>query len=317
MAEPSLSRVTVALMIQSFDTMYRRLTRMIPGMFDIDQLAMTLFAMGFDQDFISRCRYQYGWDFKTLFPALDDGSFYGSRPDGHARAKGQLHLVGFATFLCGAFRQYPALRTPLNDHFERSLLNDGYRFDGTNLVPVNMDTSVPQELAKLPNRESLLCDLSSQMRDAYAAVLFIDLDHFNDVNDKLSHAHGDECLASVVRIISDVLRHRGRLYRVGGDEFCAMLPNCFTEEAAATAERIRKSIDALKPFFGMVKVTTSIGVAASDRKELSAADTLVKAADEAMYVAKHTAKNRVRTWPPDKTEAAEAEANRHKRVNKR
>jgi diguanylate cyclase (GGDEF)-like protein len=298
-------------MIQLFDLMYQAPTPLVHPMFDIEQLSTTLFAMGFDHEFISACQYRYYWNFKSLFPALYDGSFYGHRVDGRSRGQGDLR--GFATFLCGAFVQHSALRMSLNNIFEQSLLRDGYRFVGRSLVEVNMDTSVVPELSGLQNRESLLRDVSSRLQaDACVAVAFIDLDHFKQVNDQLSHAQGDACLVKVVRTISDVLRHRGKLYRVGGDEFCAMLPNFCVDEASATAERIRKSIDALKPFGGTVKVTASIGVAISDPKELSDADALVKAADEAMYVSKFTTKNRVCVWPPDQKDAAQAEVNRKK-----
>src|SRR5229473_3287244 len=276
MIPPPLSSVTVAYMVQIFDSMYRAPTALASPMFDIQQLSTTLFAMGFDQKFILACECRYYWNFKSLFPALHDGSFYGHGVDGCSRGQGPLR--GFATFLSGAFVQHSALRTPLNNVFEQSLLRDGYRFDGRSLVAVNMDTSVVPELSELQNRESLLRDVSSQLQsDSCVAVLFIDLDHFKQVNDQLSHAQGDQCLVTVVRAISEVLRHRGKLYRVGGDEFCAMLPNFSLEEAAATAERIRRSVDALKPFGGAVKVTASLGVAVSDRKQLSAADALVGA----------------------------------------
>jgi diguanylate cyclase (GGDEF)-like protein len=289
--------------------MYRAPTHLIRPIFDIEQLSITLFAMGFDREFISDCQYKYGWNAKALFMALHDGSFYGSGD----RSRGQGDLRGFATFLCGAFVQHAQLRTSLNKVFEVSLLHDGYQFDGRSLVEVTMDTSVSTEISELPNRESLLSDVSSHLHGgAGAAVLFIDLDHFKKVNDQLSHSHGDECLITVVRIISEVLRHKGKLYRVGGDEFCVMLPNFCVDEARATAERIRKSIAALKAFGGTVKVTASLGVAVSDRNKLSSADALVKAADEAMYVSKFTTKNRVCVWPPDPTEAAQAEGNRKK-----
>jgi GGDEF domain-containing protein len=91
-----------------------------------------------------------------------------------------------------------------------------------------------------------------------------------------------------------------------------MLPNFCVDEAGVTAERIRKSIDALKPFGGKVKVTASLGVAVSDRKELSTADKLVRAADEAMYVSKFTTKNRVCIWPPNQKDTAQTEVNREK-----
>jgi len=280
-------------------------------MFDIDQLSTSLFAMGFDREFIETCKYRYYWNFQTLLPSLHDGSFYGTRPGGRSRGQGDLR--GLATFLCGAFVQHSTCRTPLNDLFEKSLLHDGYRFDGRSLVEVNMDTSVVRELAELPDGNSLLHDLSLQLQsDACVAVVFIDLDHFKPVNDQLSHEQGTECLVTIARTISDVLRHKSKLYRVGGDEFCAMLPNFSAEEAGVTAERIRKSIDSLKPFGGKIKVTASIGVAVSDRKKLSTADALVRTADDAMYVSKFTTKNRVCVWPPDQKDVALAEANRKK-----
>jgi diguanylate cyclase (GGDEF)-like protein len=310
-APPPLSSVTVAYMIRLFDSMYSAPTPLVHPMFDIEQLSTTLFAMGFDQEFISACQYRYYWNFKSLLPALHDGSFYGRRVGG--LSKGQGDLRGLATFLCGAFLQHSPLRTSLNNLFEQSLLRDGYRFEGQSLVEINLDTSLVPELSELEDRESLLRDMSSQLQgDGCVAVVFIDLDNFKQVNDRLSHAQGDECLVTVVRTISEVLRHRGKLYRVGGDEFCAMLPNFCVDEAGVTAERIRKSIDALKPFGGVVKVTASLGVAVSDRKELSTADALVRAADQAMYVSKFTTKNCVCIWPPDQKDAAQAEVNRKK-----
>jgi GGDEF domain-containing protein len=75
---------------------------------------------------------------------------------------------------------------------------------------------------------------------------------------------------------------------------------------------VRRSIDALPPFGGKVKVTASLGVAVSDEKRLSTADALARAADEAMYVSKFTTKNRLCIWPPDKQDAAQAEVNRKK-----
>jgi diguanylate cyclase (GGDEF)-like protein len=303
-------------MIRLFDSMYRAPTPLLHPTFDIEQLSITLFAMGFGRDFISACKYRYYWDFQWLFPALHDGSFYGRRAGGCSSGQGDLR--GFAVFLCGAFVQHSELRTRLNVLFEESLLKDGYRFDGRSLVEINMDTSVLPELSKLQNRESLMHDVSFNLRDASCvAVVFIDVDDFKEVNDQLSHTQGDECLAKVAQTISDVLRHRGKLYRVGGDEFCAMLPNCCADEARATAERIRKSVDSLEPFGGKVKVTVSLGVAVSDRAKLSAAKALVTAADEAMYVSKFTTKNRVCMWPPGQEEAAQATVAKRQHLGQR
>jgi diguanylate cyclase (GGDEF)-like protein len=306
-----ISRVTVAIMVHLCEYMFQRRGPMREPLFDISKIPVTLFAMGFERDFLSKCENRYYWNFASLFPALYDGSFYDNTAYGQARGQGDLR--GFATFLCGAFADTPKFRTALNDSFEQSLLADGYRFVRRKLVETGVDVSTTPELAALPNKESLLQDLSLQLQsDELIAVLFVDLDHFKQVNDQLEHAGGDNCLSAVVQTIARVLRHKGKLYRVGGDEFCAMLPNSSNSEAAATAERVRAAIDALKPFGGVVKVTASIGVAVSDRKELSTPEALVKAADNAMYVSKFTTMNRICSWPPDAAEAAEAEANRKK-----
>jgi PleD family two-component response regulator len=87
------------------------------------------------------------------------------------------------------------------------------------------------------------------------------------------------------------------LYRYGGDEFCALLPNFSISEARATAERIRAAIDTENPG-DPVKVTCSIGVASSETDGLDKPATIVKAADDAMYVSKHTTKNSVSIYPP-------------------
>jgi diguanylate cyclase (GGDEF)-like protein len=308
---PSLSTPTVAHMIQIFDSMYRAPTALTRPIFDIEQLSTTLFAMGVEQEVISTCGYRYFWNFGKLLPALYDGSFFGVGDSG--RLRGQEYLRGFATFLCGAFVQHSQLRTHLNALFEQSLLRDGYRFDGRFLVEVGLNVSATPELSELPSRESLLRDASSQLQShSCVALLFIDLDHFKQVNDQLSHHEGNRCLALIVRTVSEVLRNRGKLYRVGGDEFCALLPNFGTEEAAASGERIRRSIDALPLFGGRIKVTASLGVAASDQRRLLSAEELVRAADDAMYVSKFTTKNRVCIWPPDEADARQAEVNRKK-----
>ena len=267
-----------------------------------------MFAMGFDQGFINTCEYQYGWGFQSIFTSLYDGSLRG----------GQDYLRGFAAFLCGAFTQHSQLRTNLNDAFERSLLRDGYRFSGRDLVEVGVDTSLAPELSELNDRDGLLDDVSALFEEhTNVAIMFIDLDLFKQVNDQLSHADGDKCLVAIVRTISAVLLHKGRLYRVGGDEFCAMLPNFSKEEAGATAERIRKAVDDLRAFGGKVKVTVSVGVAVSSDKGLAQADALVKAADEAMYVSKFTTKNRVCVWPPNPQELTLAQTNKKNAPNSR
>ncbi len=176
-----------------------------------------------------------------------------------------------------------------------------------------LDTSTSPELSALPNKDTLLKDLAGHLKkNELAAVLFVDLDNFKQVNDQLGHDEGDKCLTQVANEIGATVARKGKLYRAGGDEFCVMLLNFSLPEATATAERIRSKIDGLTPFGGVVKVTSSIGVATSDTPSLRTAEALVDAADKAMYAVKHTTKNCVCSWPIDPAQDAVAEANRKK-----
>ena len=144
-------------------------------------------------------------------------------------------------------------------------------------------------LEKLPHKKDLLADLGRLLSTGQqVALVFIDLDNFKAVNDALNHDEGDRCLETVAHIIGSAIAHKGRPYRYAeGDEFMAVLPNFDEAEAVATAERIRKTIDADNPG-GSVKVTASIGVVVAAQETHKTAEEALKAADEAMYNAKRT-----------------------------
>jgi two-component system cell cycle response regulator len=143
--------------------------------------------------------------------------------------------------------------------------------------------------------------LEALMRRAAAggepvSVLVIDIDHFKRVNDSFGHDVGDEVLrefavrlASNVRAIDLPVRH-------GGEEFVVVMPDTDLEAARRVAERIRLHV-AGSPFRVMegqeaLTVTISIGVATSSGSE-DQSNTLLKRADEAVYIAKSQGRNRV------------------------
>jgi len=76
---------------------------------------------------------------------------------------------------------------------------------------------------------------------------------------------GDECLDKVVKMMGEIIGRKGKIYKWGGDEFAACLPDFSTDEAQVTAERIRYAVEQTKPGGG-IAVTTSIGVYAIDRQ---------------------------------------------------
>jgi diguanylate cyclase (GGDEF)-like protein len=143
----------------------------------------------------------------------------------------------------------------------------------------------------------LLTELKNFLdRNSEIAVMVIDLDRFKQVNDTKGHAAGDACLEHVIQAIGSSLGRKGTLYRWGGDEFAAILPDFSTEEALGTAERIRRAIEDAKAG-GDIPVTASVGVSANDRMENPTAETLLDSADKAMYASKNNGKNRVTSWP--------------------
>jgi diguanylate cyclase (GGDEF)-like protein len=133
---------------------------------------------------------------------------------------------------------------------------------------------------------------------AVCAVLFIDIDHFKDINDTLGHAVGDAVLKRVGRGLRDRLRRGDLLARYGGEEFVALLSDTDLDAALRVAETLRRRIATLDfdSLTGGLPVRVSIGVAQLSSDRMSAT-SLVSAADSAMYEAKRQGRNRVCVAP--------------------
>ncbi len=125
------------------------------------------------------------------------------------------------------------------------------------------------------------------------AVLFFDLDHFKALNDGYGHTVGDQVLKELAELLRENLRMGDNVGRWGGEEFIIILPETDSEAALVIAERIREKV-VQHPFTetGSICMTCSIGVAEYPLNGETAADVL-NAADQAMYVAKKTGRNKV------------------------
>jgi diguanylate cyclase (GGDEF)-like protein len=132
------------------------------------------------------------------------------------------------------------------------------------------------------------------------SILMADIDHFKPYNDAYGHQRGDDCLKRVAEAMSRGLQRAGDLLaRYGGEEFVVILPGHTLDQAASVAERLRKVVEDLRiptSVSGVApSVTISVGVASAVPREKETSESLVAAADEALYRAKREGRNRVLT----------------------
>ncbi|HET8697374.1 MAG TPA: GGDEF domain-containing protein [Gammaproteobacteria bacterium] len=134
------------------------------------------------------------------------------------------------------------------------------------------------------------------MRAHAYAILFIDLDHFKQVNDSLGHASGDALLQQIGAVLRRSVRKGDTAARLGGDEFAILMKDCDAAEAAAVAATIRERVAAVALDLGGraagPRVTASIGIACSADLCASPA-ALLEAADAASYRAKRAGRDRI------------------------
>lgn len=164
------------------------------------------------------------------------------------------------------------------------------------LYQAQEENALTDELTRLPNRRALAQRFLQEMQRARRhhkaiAFLMIDLDNFKLVNDTYGHLNGDAVLAELASIISTGARESDVCSRYGGEEFAMILHETTEAGARTLAERIRNKVSAAT-FPGGLKLTISIGVAATD--EPAQFTTLIERADQALYMAKQGGRNQVR-----------------------
>ncbi|KAF0815237.1 putative diguanylate cyclase YdaM [Andreprevotia sp. IGB-42] len=127
---------------------------------------------------------------------------------------------------------------------------------------------------------------------SFYALIMIDIDFFKQVNDLNGHGGGDEVLRQVASVLQANLRDTDRLARVGGEEFVVLLPGSDPATAMATAERLRKQVEALRVVVceKTIQVTISLGVTVPAYAD-EAIDTTYQRADVALYAAKYAGRN--------------------------
>jgi len=144
-----------------------------------------------------------------------------------------------------------------------------------------MDEALEKEVARSQRQGSKLC------------VALLDIDNFKKLNDTMGHKVGDEALIHLASVVQETIRPQDTLARYGGEEFVVILPDTHLEDGVNAMVRVQRELT--KRFFlhnnDKVLITFSCGVAELLQEELPK-DSLQRA-DQAMYLAKRSGKNRV------------------------
>jgi len=162
------------------------------------------------------------------------------------------------------------------------------------------DSALRDPLTGLYNRRYFLDQLEAELSYARRhqtplSLTMIDLDHFKTINDTHGHPTGDQVLVAFARLLRDAVRTEDLTARYGGEEFvlvCRGLPQSIAE---MVADRLRLMVES-RPLVEEpqeIRITISAGVATAPHPEIGEPQDLIKAADEALYEAKRTGRNRV------------------------
>jgi len=168
-------------------------------------------------------------------------------------------------------------------------------------VQLSLEMAITDQLTGLHNRRYMTSHLDNLMMQAAKsskplAFVIMDIDHFKAVNDTHGHDIGDEVLREFAKRLGANIRGLDLACRYGGEEFVVVMPETDASFAYAVAERLRKSIETtpieISRAPGKISITISIGIAAWEG-ESDTAEALLHRADQALYRAKRSGRNRV------------------------
>ena len=188
----------------------------------------------------------------------------------------------------------------INNTLERARLRSDVKKTQAKMA----EMSTVDELTKLHNRRYFVEALEGEFEraDRYEtemALIVFDLDHFKKVNDTFGHPTGDMVLSGIGKILKEHVRRNDLACRYGGEEFAVILPNVSRDSIYQAYERFRKIVSKQlfeyesRPF----QITVSIGIAFSN--DAGSAINLLAYADQALYQAKESGRNRVVTYKAD------------------
>jgi two-component system, cell cycle response regulator len=160
--------------------------------------------------------------------------------------------------------------------------------------------SLTDGLTQIENRRSLELHLHEMWQHSVRlhepiALIICDIDKFKAVNDNYGHQAGDAVLKEFAQLLKSEAREIDRVGRYGGEEFLLILSGTVLDAAVTFAERLREKVEGHTFTYdgGTLRRTMSCGVAASPHPKVKDQEALLRAADDALYVAKETGRNRV------------------------
>jgi len=166
------------------------------------------------------------------------------------------------------------------------------------------EQATKDSLTHLWNRSSIFDILCRELHRAErenspVGVVMIDLDHFKSVNDNYGHFAGDAVLCESARRMQSTIRPYDAIGRYGGEEFLVMLPGCDEQGSLNLAERMRKHLSQAQMSLteNAINVTASFGATVAVPGQVWTAESLIRKADEALYLAKRLGRNRVEVLP--------------------
>jgi len=187
----------------------------------------------------------------------------------------------------------------LNEVLELGNLREKELIELNNVLEIRakelLEISKKDDLTGALNRQGIETAISKgilewQNEEKPLSIIMLDIDHFKKINDTHGHEVGDNVLMSLTNLVKKNIRSTDRFARWGGEEFVLVCRNTPIETASLLAENLRERI-AHSALIDDIKVTASFGV--SDMKNCGSVQNLFKQADDALYVAKNSGRNKV------------------------